>query len=46
MIDEMAKHLAQWSYAVAFFELSFLPLAELWNFCKNLKADRFRKRGE
>lgn len=43
VVDELAKHLAQWSYSVAFFEMSFLPLVQLRNFCKTIKADRFRK---
>ncbi|KAI5016659.1 hypothetical protein ZWY2020_006510 [Hordeum vulgare] len=28
VVDELAKHLAQWSYSVAFIEMSFLPLVE------------------
>ncbi|KAF6983556.1 hypothetical protein CFC21_001724 [Triticum aestivum] len=43
VVDELAKHLAQWSYSVAFIEMSFLPLVQLRNFCKTIKADRFRK---
>uniref|UniRef100_A0ACD5U6A0 Uncharacterized protein n=1 Tax=Avena sativa TaxID=4498 RepID=A0ACD5U6A0_AVESA len=43
VVDELAKHLAQWSYSVAFSEMSFLPLVQLRNFCKTIKADRFRK---
>ncbi|XP_051188509.1 nucleolar complex protein 2 homolog [Lolium perenne] len=43
VVDELAKHLAQWSYSVAFFEMSFLPLVQLRNFCKTIKAERFRK---
>jgi len=37
------KHLAQWSYSIAFFEMSFIPLVRLRSFCKTIKADRFRK---
>ncbi|KAJ3681229.1 hypothetical protein LUZ60_015718 [Juncus effusus] len=42
VVDELAEHLAQWSYSVAFFELSFIPLVRLRSFCKTLKAERFR----
>lgn len=40
---ELAEHLAQWSYSVAFFELSFIPLVRLRSFCKSTKVERFRK---
>lgn len=43
VVDELAKHLAQWSYCIAFFEMSFIPLVRLRSFCKTIKADRFRK---
>ncbi|KAF0930733.1 hypothetical protein E2562_034925 [Oryza meyeriana var. granulata] len=43
VVDELAKHLAQWSYSIAFFEMSFLTLVRLRNFCKTVKADRFRR---
>ena len=43
VVDELAKHLAQWSYSIAFFEMPFIPLVRLRNFCKTIKADRFRK---
>jgi len=43
VVDELAKHLAQWSYSIAFFEMSFIPLVRLRSFCKTIKADRFRK---
>lgn len=43
VVDELAKHLAQWSYSIAFFEMSFIPLVRLRSFCKSIKADRFRK---
>lgn len=43
VVDELAKHLTQWSYSIAFFEMSFIPLVRLRSFCKTIKADRFRK---
>ncbi|KAG9449998.1 hypothetical protein H6P81_009963 [Aristolochia fimbriata] len=43
VVEELAAHLAQWSYSIAFFELSFIPLVRLRNFCKSTKVDRFRK---
>ncbi|XP_015697467.1 nucleolar complex protein 2 homolog [Oryza brachyantha] len=43
VVDELAKHLAQWSYSIAFFEMSFLTAVRLRNFCKTVKADRFRR---
>ncbi|CAD6340297.1 unnamed protein product [Miscanthus lutarioriparius] len=43
VVDELAKHLAQWSYSIAFVEMSFIPLVRLRSFCKTIKADRFRK---
>ncbi|KAL6883541.1 hypothetical protein ACP4OV_010955 [Aristida adscensionis] len=43
VVDELAKHLAQWSYSIAFFEMSFIPLVRLRSFCKTIKADRFRR---
>nr|CAB3499268.1 unnamed protein product [Digitaria exilis] len=43
VVDELAKHLAQWSYSIAFFEMSFIPLVRFRSFCKTIKADRFRK---
>ncbi|PON55662.1 Nucleolar complex protein [Parasponia andersonii] len=43
VIDELAEHLAQWSYSVAFFELSFIPAVRLRSFCKSTKVERFRK---
>ncbi|CAM8910274.1 unnamed protein product [Rhodiola kirilowii] len=43
VIEELAEHLSQWSYSVAFFELSFIPAARLRNFCKSTKVERFRK---
>ncbi|XVF41746.1 hypothetical protein PTKIN_Ptkin01aG0304900 [Pterospermum kingtungense] len=43
VVEELAEHLAQWSYSVAFFELSFVPAVRLHSFCKSTKVDRFRK---
>nr|XP_010918462.1 nucleolar complex protein 2 homolog [Elaeis guineensis] len=43
VVEELAEHLSQWSYSVAFFELSFIPVVRLRNFCKSTKADRFRQ---
>ncbi|XP_048324867.2 nucleolar complex-associated protein 2 [Ziziphus jujuba] len=43
VIDELAEHLAQWSYSAAFFELSFIPVVRLHSFCKLTKIERFRK---
>ncbi|XP_065877234.1 nucleolar complex-associated protein 2 [Euphorbia lathyris] len=43
VIEELAEHLAQWSYSVPFFELSFIPAVRLRNFCKATKVERFRK---
>ncbi|GAY49954.1 hypothetical protein CUMW_123040 [Citrus unshiu] len=43
VVEELAEHLAQWSYSVAFFELSFIPSVRLRDFCKSTKVERFRK---
>lgn len=43
VIEEIAEHLAQWSYSVAFFELSVIPLDRMRRFYKSSKVDRFRK---
>ncbi|KAJ4836303.1 hypothetical protein Tsubulata_024531 [Turnera subulata] len=43
VVEELADHLAQWSYSVAFFELSFIPGVRLRNFCKTTKVKRFQK---
>ncbi|XP_012082207.2 nucleolar complex protein 2 homolog [Jatropha curcas] len=43
VVEELAEHLAQWSCSVAFFELSFVPVVRLRNFCKTTKIERFRK---
>ncbi|XP_057968789.1 nucleolar complex-associated protein 2 [Malania oleifera] len=43
VIEELAEHLAQWSYSVAFFELSFIPAVRLRSFCKSTKIERFRR---
>ncbi|GAB2291009.1 Nucleolar Complex 2 protein [Dionaea muscipula] len=43
VVEELAEHLAQWSYSVAFFELSFVPAVRLRSFCKSTKVERFRR---
>ncbi|XP_010274938.1 PREDICTED: nucleolar complex protein 2 homolog [Nelumbo nucifera] len=43
VVEEIAEHLAQWSYSVAFFELAFIPTVRLRSFCKTTKAERFRR---
>lgn len=43
VVEELAEHLAQWSYSIAFMELSFIPLVRLRSFCKSTKVERFRK---
>lgn len=43
VVDEVAEHLAIWSYSVAFHELSFIPAVRLRNFCKSTKVERFRR---
>ncbi|KAL9316922.1 hypothetical protein ACSQ67_013439 [Phaseolus vulgaris] len=43
VVEELAEHLAQWSYSVPFMELSFIPLVRLRSFCKLTKVERFRK---
>ncbi|CAL5419472.1 unnamed protein product [Camellia sinensis] len=43
VVEELAEHLAQWSYSIAFFELSFIPAVRLRNFCKSTKVERFRR---
>ncbi|XP_074576296.1 nucleolar complex protein 2 homolog isoform X2 [Curcuma longa] len=43
LVEELAEHLAQWSYSVAFFELSFIPIVRLRSFCKSTKVDRLRR---
>ncbi|XP_061343100.1 nucleolar complex-associated protein 2 [Gastrolobium bilobum] len=43
VVEELAEHLSQWSYSVAFVELSFIPLVRLRSFCKSTKVERFRK---
>ncbi|KAF4358848.1 hypothetical protein F8388_013652 [Cannabis sativa] len=39
VIDELSEHLAQWSYSVSFFELSFIPAVRLRNFTKSTKIE-------
>ncbi|KAL8129958.1 hypothetical protein V2J09_019113 [Rumex salicifolius] len=41
VVEELAEHFAQWSYSVAFLELSFVPTVRLRSFCKNTKVERF-----
>ncbi|GFZ20749.1 Noc2p family [Actinidia rufa] len=43
VVEELAEHLAHWSYSVAFFELSFIPAVRLRSFCKSTKIERFRR---
>ncbi|GAB4861734.1 Nucleolar Complex 2 protein [Ancistrocladus abbreviatus] len=43
VVEELAEHLAQWSYSVAFFELSFIPAVRLRSFCKSTKIERFQR---
>ncbi|XAR66259.1 hypothetical protein NMG60_11012425 [Bertholletia excelsa] len=43
VVEELAEHLSQWSYSVALFELSFIPVVRLRNFCKSTKIERFRR---
>lgn len=43
VVEELAEHLAHWSYSVAFFELSFVPVVRLRNFCKSTNVERFRR---
>ncbi|TVU01567.1 hypothetical protein EJB05_52974 [Eragrostis curvula] len=43
VVDELGKHMAHWSYSIAFFEMSYIPLVRLRSFCKTIKADRFRR---
>ncbi|XP_043701558.1 nucleolar complex protein 2 homolog isoform X2 [Telopea speciosissima] len=43
VIEELAEHLAQWSYSIAFFELAFIPTVRLRSFCKITKVERFRR---
>lgn len=43
VVEELAEHFTQWSYSVAFLELSFIPTVRLRSFCKNTKVERFRR---
>lgn len=43
VIEQLAEHLAQWSYSISFFELSFVPIVRLRSFCKTTNNDRFRR---
>ncbi|KAF9602090.1 hypothetical protein IFM89_024857 [Coptis chinensis] len=41
VVEELAEHLVQWSYSVAFFEMAFIPLVRLRCFYKSTKVERF-----
>lgn len=41
VVEQLAEHFSQWSYSIAFFELSFIPLVRLRSFCKSSKVERF-----
>ncbi|XP_051118602.1 nucleolar complex-associated protein 2 isoform X2 [Andrographis paniculata] len=41
VVEELAEHLAQWSYSIGFMELAFVPGVRLRNFCKSVKVERF-----
>lgn len=43
VVEELAEHLAQWSYSIGFMELSFVPSVRLRDFVKSTKVDRFRR---
>ncbi|KAI3868386.1 hypothetical protein MKW92_027147 [Papaver armeniacum] len=43
VMEELAEHLSQWSYSVAFFELAFIPTVRLRSFLKSTNVERFRK---
>ncbi|KAA8549601.1 hypothetical protein F0562_001381 [Nyssa sinensis] len=43
VVEELTEHLAQWSYSVAFLELSFIPVVRLRNFSKSTKIERFHR---
>ncbi|BFI25735.1 nucleolar complex protein 2 [Marchantia polymorpha subsp. ruderalis] len=43
VVEQLGEHLAQWSYAVAFPELSVVPLIQLRHFQKKTTVDRFRR---
>jgi nucleolar complex protein 2 len=43
VVEELAEHLALWSYSVAFMELSFIPIVRLRSFFKLTKVERFRR---
>lgn len=42
-VEELAEHLTQWSYAIAFPELALIALIGLRRFAKETKVDRFRR---
>lgn len=43
VVEELVEHMSQWSYSIAFFELSSIPILRLRSFYKTTKAERFRK---
>ncbi|KAK1304770.1 hypothetical protein QJS10_CPB11g01839 [Acorus calamus] len=43
VVEQLAEHLSQWSYSIAFFELAVIPVVQLKNFCKATKVERFRR---
>ncbi|CAA6655695.1 unnamed protein product [Spirodela intermedia] len=43
VIEQLAEHLALWSYSISFFELSFVLIVRLRSYCKTTNNDRFRK---
>uniref|UniRef100_A0A1J3FI91 Nucleolar complex protein 2-like protein n=1 Tax=Noccaea caerulescens TaxID=107243 RepID=A0A1J3FI91_NOCCA len=43
VVEELVEHMSQWSYSIAFFELSSIPILRLRGFYKTTKAERFRK---
>ncbi|KAL3684896.1 hypothetical protein R1sor_002918 [Riccia sorocarpa] len=43
VVEQLGEHLAQWSYNVAFPELSVVPLLQLRHFMKKTTVERFRR---
>ncbi|XP_024538947.1 nucleolar complex protein 2 homolog [Selaginella moellendorffii] len=43
VLEQLAEHLTQWCYSVAFPELALIPLAQLRRFVKETNVDRFRR---
>ncbi|CAM6102685.1 unnamed protein product [Calypogeia fissa] len=44
VLDQLANHLAHWSYSVAFPELATIPLVHLRQILKTMKVDRFARK--